>query len=285
MALLAMLSFCISDVLAKLLSPSLPPLEIAWFRYLGGIIVLAPFLLRNMRVLRSASPAIQIGRSICMVAATALLIAALQIMPIAEATTLVFVSPIFVTVFSYLLLKEKPDRVRLACVAAGLAGVAMVARPDIGKLDHAAWLPILSAFCWALAMVLTRPIQSRGDSFLTTLSYAASGGFVALCLVLPFIFVVPTMQQLLVAAAMSLFWTIAQIAVLAAYRIGRVSDVAPFAYTQIVWSVVFGYLVFSELPDSLALAGCAVVIVSGTIAARRSHEGGDHGRPGNPLSQ
>lgn len=273
MALLAMLSFCISDVLAKLLSPTLPPLEIAWFRYLGGMIALAPLLLRNPRVFRSAAPAIQIGRSICMMAATALLIAALQVMPIAEATTLVFVSPIFVTVFSYLLLKEKADSVRLACVAAGLAGVAMVARPEMGKLDHAAWLPILSALCWALAMVLTRPIQSRGDSFLTTLTYAASGGFLVLCLVLPAIFVMPTIHQLVIAAAMSFFWTTAQIAVLAAYRIGRVSDVAPFAYTQIVWSVIFGYLVFSEFPDFLALAGCAVVIVSGTIAARRPHEG------------
>jgi drug/metabolite transporter (DMT)-like permease len=273
MALLAMLSFCISDVLAKLLSQSLPSLEIAWFRYLGGIIALAPFILRSPHVFHSAAPTIQIVRSICMVGATTLLIAALQVMPIAEATTLVFVSPIFVTAFSYVLLKEKSDRVRLACVVAGLAGVAMVARPDMGKLDHAAWLPILSALCWALAMVLTRPVQSRGDSFLTTLTYAASGGFVALCLVLPFIFVVPTMQQLLVAAAMSFFWTMAQIAVLAAYRIGRVSDVAPFAYTQIVWSVIFGYFILSEFPDALALTGCTVVIVSGTIAARRSHQG------------
>ena len=57
---------------------------------------------------------------------------------------------------------------------------------------------------------------------------------------------------------------------LVAYRIGQVSNVAPFSYTQIIWSVIFGYLFFAEFPDAITLTGCAVVIVSGIVAARRS---------------
>ena len=119
-------------------------------------------------------------------------------------------------------------------------------------------------------MVLTRVVQTRGDSFMTTISYVAIGGFMSLSLLLPAIFVVPDTEQILMAVAMSLCWVISQVSVLVAYRIGQVSNVAPFSYTQIIWSVIFGYLFFAEFPDAITLTGCAVVIVSGIVAARRS---------------
>lgn len=278
-ALLAMLAFCVSDVLAKLLAPAIPPLEVAWFRYLGGMVLLVPILIRRRLWPRSRRPAVQIVRSVCMLASTWLLISAVQRMPIAEATTLVFVSPIFVTLLSAALLGEAVSRLRLICVFGGLAGVVLVARPDPSGMDAAALLPIASAACWALAMVLTRVTQAHGDSFMTTLAFAASVGFALLCLALPGFFVVPDLGQLAVACAMSLCWVVGQVAVLAAYRIGRIADVAPFAYTQIIWAVVLGYLVFSDLPDLLALSGCAVVIVSGVAAARESRQADLSGPP------
>lgn len=268
LALAAMLAFCVSDVLAKLLAPAMPPLEVAWFRYLGGIIILVPILLRQRLRLRSARPAVQIVRGVCMLGATWLLIAAVQRMPIAEATTLVFVSPIFVTILSAILLGEKVSALRIACVVLGLAGVVLIVRPDPSGMDAAWLLPVGSAACWAVAMVLTRVTQAEGDSFMTTLAFAALSGFAILCLALPSFFVMPGMGQLVTACAMSLSWIAAQVAVLAAYRIGRVADVAPFAYSQIIWAVILGYVVFSDLPDLLTLAGCAIVIASGVAAAR-----------------
>lgn len=116
-------------------------------------------------------------------------------------------------------------------------------------------------------MVLTRVGQTRGDSFMTTVSYVAIGGFMSLSLLLPAIFVVPDTEQILMAVAMSLCWVASQVSVLVAYQ---VSNVAPFSYTQIIWSVIFGYLFFAEFPNAITLTGCAVVIVSGIVAARRS---------------
>lgn len=270
LALFAMLAFCVSDVLAKLMAPAIPPLQVAWFRYLGGMLILAPILIQRRLWPRSARPAIQIVRAVCMLAATWLLISAVQRMPIGEATTLVFVSPIFVTLLSATLLGEAVSWMRLLCVIGGLAGVVLVARPDPSGMDAMALLPIASAACWALAMALTRATQAHGDSFMTTLAFAAFFGFAILCLALPAFFVPPDTGQLAVACAMSLCWVAAQVAVLAAYRIGRAADVAPLAYSQIIWAVILGYLVFSELPDLWTLCGCAVVIVSGVAAARES---------------
>jgi drug/metabolite transporter (DMT)-like permease len=267
LALAAMLAFCLSDVLAKMLAPAIPPVEIAWFRYLGGVAMLVPVLVGTRTRPRSAAPLIQTLRSVCMVVATALLIAAVQRMPIAEATTLVFVSPIFVALLSATLLGEAIGWTRSACIAAGLAGVVIIARPDPAGMNTAALLPLGSAAFWATAMVLTRVVQARGDTFLTTLAFTALVGFAVLCFALPPFFVLPRPGDLLLLAAMSLSWVAAQVAVLAAYRAGRVADVAPFSYTQIVWAIVLGFAFFGELPDGTALLGCAIVILSGVVAA------------------
>ncbi len=268
LALAAMLAFCLSDVLAKMLAPAIPPLEIAWFRYLGGVTVLVPTLVVMRMRPRSAAPVIQTLRSLCMVAATVLLIAAVQRMPIAEATTLVFVSPIFVALLSATLLGEVIGWMRSGCIACGLVGVVIIARPDPAGMNMAAMLPLASAAFWATAMVLTRVVQARGDTFMTTLAFTALVGFALLCAALPSFFVMPRPGDLVLLVAMSLCWVAAQVAVLAAYRAGRVADVAPFSYTQIVWAIVLGFVFFGELPDGVALFGCAVVILSGVVASR-----------------
>jgi drug/metabolite transporter (DMT)-like permease len=195
-------------------------------------------------------------------------------MPIAEATTLVFVSPLFVTALSMIALKERVGPGRIVCVVAGLVGVVMVARPDFRAFDYAMFLPVCSALCWATAMALTRTTQWRGDSLLTTLLWSAIAGFVLLCLVVPGLFTPLTWRQVVVAASMSLLWTGGQITVVAAYRLGQVAAVAPFSYTQIVWSLFFGWLVFADFPDRTALVGTIVIIVSGVVAARLSARGG-----------
>lgn len=268
LALAAMLAFCISDAIAKKLAPSIPPLEIAWFRYLGAVAVLAPALAGLRMRPRTAAPAVQALRSACMAVATTLLIAAVQRMPIAEATTLVFVSPIFVALLSAAVLGEAVGRARSACIAAGLAGVVLIVRPDPARFEMTALLPLASAAFWATAMVLTRVVQDRGDGFMTTLAATALVGFAMLSLALPSFFVMPATGDLLLLAAMSLSWLVAQATVLAAYRAGRVADVAPFSYTQIVWALLMGVAFFGELPDGPALLGCAVVIAAGVAAAR-----------------
>jgi drug/metabolite transporter (DMT)-like permease len=268
LALGAMLAFCLSDVLAKLLAPTIPPLEIAWFRYLGGMTVLVPVLIGLRIRPRSTVPGIQILRSACMVAATTLLIAAVQRMPIAEATTLVFLSPILVALLSITLLGETIGWTRSLCIACGLAGMVIIVRPDPAGMHLAALLPLASAACWASAMVLTRVVQAHGDTFMATLAFTVFVGFAASSAAMPWFFVMPRPGDLVLIGAMSLSWVAAQAAVLAAYRVGRVADMAPFSYTQIVWAVALGIVFFGELPDTPALLGCAIVILSGMVAAK-----------------
>lgn len=268
LALAAMLAFCMSDVLAKRLAPTIPPLEVVWFRYLGAVFVLAPVLLVLRARPRSAALGLQVVRSACMVVATTLLIAAIQRMPLAEATTLVFLSPILVVLLSALLLGEAIGRAQAVCVVAGLVGVVVIVRPDPAEMDMVALLPVAAAAFWATAMVLTRVVQVKGDTFLDTLVFTALVGFLVLTAALPFFFVMPSQDDVLLIGAMAACWLVAQAGGLAAYRVGRAADVAPFSYTQIVWAIVLGAIFFGELPDAMALLGCGIVIVSGVIASR-----------------
>lgn len=268
LALAAMFAFCMSDVLAKRLAPAIPPLEVVWFRYLGAVFILAPVLLVLRVRPRSAALGLQVLRSACMVVATTLLIAAIQRMPLAEATTLVFLSPILVVLLSAMLLGEVIGRVQAVCVVAGLIGVVVIVRPDPAEMDMVALLPVAAAAFWATAMVMTRVVQVKGDTFLDTLVFTALVGFLVLTAALPFFFVMPSQDDLLLIGAMAVCWLAAQAGGLAAYRVGRAADVAPFSYTQIVWAIVLGAIFFGELPDAMALLGCGIVIVSGVIASR-----------------
>ncbi|AEQ52373.1 hypothetical protein KKY_2364 [Pelagibacterium halotolerans B2] len=269
LALLAMLSFALSDVFAKMLVGDISAFQLARYRYLGAVLVLIPFIMIRPASLRSRAPGLQIMRGLLMFGATAMLISALALMPVAEATTLVFVSPIIVTLLSATLLGERIGMLRTACLLGSLGGVAMVARPDLIGPDPSMLLPFGSALCWAIAAILTRPTQARGDRFDTTLVYATLSGFAAVCIVAGR-FEPPEAVLLPATLAMVACWLAGHAAVLAAYRLGRIADVAPISYSQIVWAVILGLAFFSEVLDALTLLGCGIVIVCGAIASRQS---------------
>ena len=130
-----MLMFALSDTTAKMLSPAIPALEVPWFRYLGGMLVLTPFLAARPTVLRSRTPYLQSLRALLMVVATVLLVAAVQRMPIAQATTLVFAWPIFLTfiavIFGYLFFAEFPDAITLTgCAVVIVSGIVAARRSE-----------------------------------------------------------------------------------------------------------------------------------------------------------
>ena len=112
-----------SDAMAKYLGRTLPPAEVAWLRFTMFALILAPFILLNPSLLRSARPGLQTMRALAMLASSLFFITGLQFLPIAEASATAFVAPIFVTGLSVLLLSEKVGRRRWAATIAGLIGV------------------------------------------------------------------------------------------------------------------------------------------------------------------
>jgi len=258
-----------SDTMAKYLALRLPAVEIGWLRYLMFALLMCPIVLASPRqAMRTVRPGLQMLRGLTLVGSSLLFITALRFMPIAEATTTSFVSPIFVTVLSILFLSETVGLRRWLATITGLVGVIIVVRPGTSAFHPAALLAITSALCWAISLVTTRKIAGR-DSPVTTMAYSALVGFVLLSVMLPFVWMQPTAWELAIAAALGIAATSGHWLVVLAYRYGDASVLAPFSYTQPIWATLLGYAVFGDMPDGWTFVGAAVIIASGLYTAHR----------------
>ena len=265
----AMLLFSLSDASAKYLAETLPVLEIGWLRYLTFVLLLAPAALRARHGgFSTPRPLLQAVRGAGLLASSILFILALRYLPIADATATGFCSPLFTTALSIPFLGEKVGIRRWSAVVVGLLGVLVIVRPGTGSFHPASLFPICSAVCWSTAMVITRRMSGT-DSTLTMLVYAASIGFVALSLVQPFVWVMPSWRELALAALVGLASSGGQLLTVKAYHRAQASLLAPLTYVQLLWSTALGAVIFATLPDAYTIAGAAIIVASGLYTAHR----------------
>jgi drug/metabolite transporter (DMT)-like permease len=243
----------------------LPVAVIVWVRYLAFIVTLVPLLRRGRSVLRTQRLWLHGIRSIALAASASFFILALRVLPMAEATALVFASPLFVTILSAWLLDERVDAVRWLIVVAGFVGVVVVMRPGSAVFRFEALLPICSSIAWAISVICTRKLAMH-DGVDTTLVYSGIFGFAVVTLVaLPQI-AVPPAEGILAAVAMAVVWSAAQWLSVHAYHRGNVSVLAPFSYSQLMWSTLIGFVVFRHIPDGASLAGICTILACGVVA-------------------
>lgn len=269
MILAAGVVFSVADAISKELARTLPPIEIAWLRWIGLIVLVLPVLVRSRgAVLRTRARALEGFRAICLIGSSLLFITGLQYLPLASATTINFVSPLFVTLLSIPLLGEKVAARRWAAVLVGLVGVVIVVRPGSGTFGIAALLPIVSAACWAFGIIATRKLGGI-DGPWTAMSYGALVGFAILSLFVAADFTMPTLHELALAAAMAALAAAGQMLSLLGYQRGQSSLLAPFSYGQLIWASGLGFVMFGSLPDGWTWVGATIIIGSGVYTAHR----------------
>jgi drug/metabolite transporter (DMT)-like permease len=258
-----------SDALAKYLSLTLPPIEIAWFRFLVFFVILIPVMVRaSPRVFRSTRPGLQVWRGVALVSSSVFFISGLRFLPIAEASATGFVAPLFVTALSIALLGEKVGFRRWAATMTGLIGVLIVVRPGSSAFHPAAILTIVSALGWASTLVITRMISGK-DRAITTMAYSAITGLCLLTAMVPFAWVAPSWRDVFIAVGIGVASTTGQWIVVLAFRYADASVLAPFSYSQLVWVTILGIFIFGEVPDLWTVTGAAVIIGSGLYTAHR----------------
>ncbi|MCA6111851.1 DMT family transporter [Bradyrhizobium cenepequi] len=259
-----------SDVTSKYLSATLPSIEIAWIRFLVFTLIMSPAMLPGspLYALRTGSVGLQCVRGAALLGSSLFFISGLRFLPIAEAASTSFVSPLFVTALSIIFLDEKVGLRRWIATGVGLFGVLIILRPGTSAFHTAAFFPLLSAFCWASTLVMTRMISGR-DAAITTMTYSAIVGFAILSLMVPFAWVTPTWQDILFGVVVGVASTAGQWIVVLAFRYADASVLAPFSYTQLLWVSILGYLVFGEVPDAWTITGAAFIVASGLYTAHR----------------
>jgi drug/metabolite transporter (DMT)-like permease len=261
--------FAVADTMSKYLSASLPVVEIQWIRYvlfLGLAILLARRM--PLRALRPNNPKLQIARGLLVTGSSVLFVFGVRQMSMAEATTISFLSPLLITILSIPLLGEVVGIRRWAAVLVGMAGVLIVVRPGTSGFQPAAFWGMASSFCWASALIITRKI-STSDQATTTLLCSSAIGVLALTFLAPLGWVWPSAAQWGLLTMLGLLSSLGQWMVILAHRQAAASLLAPFSYSQLIWAIGAGFLVFGVLPDQWTMAGAAVIVASGLYTAHR----------------
>jgi drug/metabolite transporter (DMT)-like permease len=261
----AVFLFAGNDAAAKYLNGHMHTIEVVWARYMSAfVLALAMFNpVKRPKIMRTARPWLQLGRSALLLMSTALNFVALRYLQLDQAIAIIFSTPFMVAVLGGPLLGEWVKWRRWTAIIVGFCGVLLVARPFSGGIHPAALLSLAGAVCYAIYSVSTR-ILSRSDSDETTNFYSNLVGMVATSIVVPFIW---TNQSdpivLILMCSMGLFSGFGHYLLIVAHRLAPASVLAPFIYTEIVWMIALGFLVFGDTPNHWTLAGVAIVIASG----------------------
>jgi drug/metabolite transporter (DMT)-like permease len=267
--------FCLSslDATAKYLVRDHALFLVVWARYAGQMVVVTPFAWQRTGTgfWRTRRPWMQLLRSAFLLIATFCFFGGLRYLPLAEASAIMFLTPVLVVLLSRPLLGERPNRARWISVITGFIGIVILVRPGSAIFHPAALLVLVAAFCNALFYVTTRKLVD--ESAYTTLFYSALVGTVGLSVVLPWEIGDTTagwreaMQFLLLGLLAGLgHWL-----VIGAYRLAPASFLTPLAYLQIVWATSYGYAIFGQLPDRWSALGMAIVVASGLWLALQEH--------------
>ncbi len=196
LALLSTVFFAMGDVAAKVLTDTLPAIEVTWLRYVVFCLVVVPtvFVARGTRAMHTPRLRLQIIRALAVAGSSVLFILGLGHLQVAEATAINFISPIFITALSIPLLGEKVGIRRWAAAAVGFLGVMLVVQPGGSAFQVAALLPIGAALAWAIAAIATRLMSSERPE--ATLAWSATIGLIALTAFVPFHWRTPTAGEI-----------------------------------------------------------------------------------------
>ena len=253
------------DATAKLLVRDYPLWWAVWARYVGHLLVVIPLAWFKLGpgFWRTRYPRLQFCRSLLLVCATLAFFSALRYLPLAEASAISFLAPLFIVILSGPLLGEKVSRRRWIGVAAGFAGILLVTRPGSAAFQPATLFMLLMALSNALYQMLTRKLT--GESVYTTLTHTALAGAVVFTLLLPFLpsHPLPGFGDALLFVALGVFAGLGHWLMISAFLRAQASQLTAFAYLQMAWPLLFGWLLFGQFPDAVSIAGMAVIVTAG----------------------
>ena len=268
-----------NDTAIKAASPGLPVGEIMFLRAVvqSALVFLYLVIFRRFGELRVEHPIGQAGRATVMVVASFMFVWALRLLPLADATALLFIAPLMMTALAPIFLGEKVGWHRWVAVSIGFAGMIVIIRPTGETVQWAALLAIGAATGSALRDTITRRI-SAGDSTIATLFYTSVAILVAATLTLPFGWKTPAPSDYAILGLAGLLQFSAHFLMIETFRYVQVSVVAPFKYIVLLWAAGAGYWLFGEVPDIYTILGAILIVAGGLYVIQRERVRGS-GKP------
>lgn len=283
--LLGILGISINDTIIKLLSDAYALHQLVFIRAIISLLIIVPPILVRQGVvaLRTTRPGIHALRGLLIVLANLTFFAGLASLPLAEASAVIFVSPVLITIFSHYFLGEQIGVWRWSAVVIGLIGMICVVQPFGARPELAFLWPLAAAVCYAGFTVTTR-FLGRTEG-IASLAIYSTGSFLVVSVAMGLLVGDgsfantgnPNLEFLLRAwrwpdaanlgqiAAIGVLSAVIAVAMSAAYRAGEASFLAPFEYVNLPLVLLWGFLFFGDFPNVLALVGMALIASGGMI--------------------
>lgn len=264
--------FSISDAFTKALQGPLSVFEIGFFENLFAALVLLTTRHGDERwrdFWRMSRPWPVHLRAICGVSSSLCAIHAFTTVPLVDAYSLIFLAPFFVTLMSVLILKEQVGPWRWFAVALGFVGVLLAVKPGFQTLEQGHLSAAIAGFSTGTSIIIMRSLGSsaRKTSVLGTL-FVYLVAFNAVAMLIKG-FVVPWPRDFLYLVLSGLAVGFGQLAFVTAARNGHANQIAPVAYSQLGWAMLFGVIIFAEYPDALAILGVGIIAFAGLFTVLR----------------
>lgn len=260
----------------------LHPLQIAFGRFLFGTLLLLPFALWRRPSFRAVPWRLHTARVTAGWLGVSLMFAAVSFMPLADATAISFLNPLFAMIFALVFLKEAVGPWRWAAAAIAFAGAAIVTRPGTAAFDPAALLALAAAASIGAELVFIKRLADREPILRILLINNAMAAVIAGLAALP-VWQAPSPEQWLLLAGTGVFMVTAQSLNLRGMAIAEASFIAPFFYATLLYAAFYDWLFFAEVPTGATVLGAACIIAGALILGWRERRAARRvpGTPGN----
>ncbi|MDH3388480.1 MAG: DMT family transporter [Gammaproteobacteria bacterium] len=288
----ALFAFALQDSIIKYLSERYSVIEILTLRLaiVLTLLVVIGVAWQGFGILRSRRPRLMFARGVLAFFAFTIYYIALSRIPLADAAAVYMTAPLFVTLLSALVLRERVGVARWSAVVIGFSAVLYMLNPGSSLFRIESALPLFSAMCYAFIPIINRHI-GLSEHALTMGIYTSTAYFLLMILTSLAISALPepssdnsTLQGVfqdwmmlrsadwLLLLLAGVIFAAALLSITQAYRIAAVSTVAPFEYVYILWASVIGYLMFSDVPGARTLVGSVVIVACGCYIIYRERE-------------
>ena len=262
-------AFSLMDVLVKW-SDAYPVGQVLFFRGFCGIIPILFLIPRNrfLDFYKTTRPLLHFKRCLSGLIALVAIFIALRNLPLATVVSITFAAPIFTTIFSIFLLKEKVGLYRWLAVFVGFVGIIVITEPGFSSLNFYYIYPII--FCLGLSYVAIaiRKLSTTEPVWLISFFFSFSIAILGLLSLFQG-WVMPNFLDLFLLSMVGILGGLANLWLSQSYKYSEVSLVTPLKYLALVFAIIFGYFIWSEVPTLKTLIGALLVILSSFIIFRR----------------
>ena len=262
-------AFSIMDLIVKW-SEHYPLGQVLFFRGFFGVLfyflIIPKERLHNFYYTKRAG--LHFLRSFSGLIALVAIFIALRSLPLATVVSISFAAPIFTTIFSIFLLNERVGIYRWLAVIVGFIGILIITEPGISSLNIFYIFPIIFCIGLSYVAITIRKLSTTEPVWLISLYFSISITLLSL-FSLPLGWIMPSIKDFMILAMIGIFGGVANLWLSQSYKYSEVSLVTPLKYLALVFAIIFGYLIWDEIPTIKSLFGAALVIISTLIIFRR----------------